>query len=107
MASRYPADRSGPMVSVAVESGKFEVPSAVGPLAGTCQVDVLVIHDLGFALDDDSAYAEAVRKTKQPLSPTPAQPPVFADASQRTVVLDRDREDLSFHLQTPIQRYRR
>jgi hypothetical protein len=99
-----PADNTGPLVSVTVESGKFEVPESIGPLAGTSLIDVLVIRDLGFDLDDDAAYAQAVRKSRRPLSPTPAQPPVFADASQRTVELSSNRTDLCFQLQTPGKR---
>lgn len=99
-----PVDNTGPMVSVTVESGKFEVPQSVGPLAGTSLVDVLVIRDLGFALDDDAAYAQAVRRSRKPLSPTPTHPPIFADASQRTVELSSDRTDLCLQLQTPGKR---
>jgi hypothetical protein len=95
-----PIDRSGPMVSVSVESGKFEVSRALGPTAGSSQVDVLVMNDLGFPLDDDVAYAEVVKTSNKPISPTPARPPAFADDSQRTLVLDRDRADLSLQLHT-------
>lgn len=99
-----PVDDTGPMVSVTVESGKFEVPESIGPLAGTSLIDVLVIRDLGFDLDDDAAYAQAVRKSRRPLSPTPAQYPVFTDASQRTVELSSNRTELCFQLQTPGKR---
>ena len=96
-----PVDNSGPMVAVTVDSGSFQVPADSGPIAGECKVNVLVQKDLGFALDDDVAYAQAASKARRPLSPSPARPPVFVDQSQQIVQLDAPRDDLNLELMTP------
>lgn len=95
-----PADNVGPMVSVTVESGKFQVTEEAGPVFGENNVQVLVYRDLGFALDDEEAYTKAVQKAKRTISPIPSKPPVFADPSQQLVRIDIPRDDLSFELVT-------
>ena len=92
-----PTDQQGPLVAATVEDGYFELPEEVGPLAGESSVNVQVIQDLGFDLDDEEAYAAASRKAKRAPSPL-ASAVAFRNQASRQLTLDGDQSDLEFDL---------
>ena len=94
-----PTGQQGPLVAATVEDGYFELPEEVGPLAGESSVDIQVIQDLGFDLDDEEAYAAAARKAKRAPSPL-ATAVAFRDQASRQLTLDGDQSDLEFDLVT-------
>jgi hypothetical protein len=95
-----PVGQQGPMAAATVNNGKFVLPRSEGPVAGEHAIEVIAIRDLGFSLDDDAAYAEAVRKGRKPLSPVETLTTNYQDGASRMVSLDSDRRDLRFELQT-------
>jgi len=98
-----PTDQQGQLVAATVEDGYFELPVEVGPLAGKSSVDIQVIQDLGFDLDDEAAYAAAARKAKRAPSPL-ASAVAFRDQARRQLTLDADQIDLEFDLVTVKKR---
>lgn len=99
-------DVPGPNVVATISNGKFTLPRSSGPFAGENTVAVIPFQNLGFAIDDDQAYASAVDGHKRPLSPLPPVPPQFVDESASTVSLETDRLDLRFELVSPPVRRR-
>jgi len=69
---------SGPTVSAAVVNGEYQLPRREGPVAGANRVEVEADLDLGFAIDDEAAFA---RLGGRPLPPSPI-PPEFNRRSQ-------------------------
>jgi hypothetical protein len=65
------APASGPTVSAAVENGVYELPRREGPVAGKNRVEVEATVDLGFAIDDEAAFAQ---RGGRPLPPNPIPP---------------------------------
>ena len=64
------APNSGPTVSARIASGEYQLSKAAGPVVGQNRVEVEADLDLGFALDDEAAYA----KRGKPLPPNPVPP---------------------------------
>jgi hypothetical protein len=71
----------GPVVSAAVTGGQFELSRSDGPIAGVHRVEVEANLDLGFAIDDELAFA---RRGGGPLPSNPV-PPEFNRRSQLTL----------------------
>jgi len=64
------APTEGPAVSARIQDGKYQLTKAEGPILGQNGVQVEADLDLGFALDDEAAYA----KRGKPLPPNPVPP---------------------------------
>jgi hypothetical protein len=92
------APLEGPAVSAVIAGGAYELPRNEGPLVGPHRVEVEADPDLGFALDDEQAYAARGRR---PLPPGPI-PPAFNRQSQLAV--DIQPGDNTFHVAIPAGR---
>jgi hypothetical protein len=90
------APTSGPTVSATVENGVYELPRHEGPVAGTNRVQVEAALDLGFAIDDEAAFAQ---RGGRPLPPNPV-PPEFNRNSTLVVEIKADDEN-SFDVTVP------
>jgi hypothetical protein len=73
---------SGPTVSTVVVDGQYELPRAEGPVVGRNRVEVEAELGLGFAIDDEAAFAARGGK---PLPQNPI-PPAFN--KQSTLAVD-------------------
>jgi hypothetical protein len=47
----------GPMAAAAIVNGRFQLDRKEGPVVGPNQVEIVIEPSLGFALDDEAAYA--------------------------------------------------
>lgn len=65
------APTAGPTVSAQVSDGRYQLPQNQGPIAGEQRVEVEAELNLGFALDDELAFA---KRGGQPLPPNPIPP---------------------------------
>lgn len=90
------APTSGPTVSAAIENGVYELPRHEGPVAGTNRVQVEAALDLGFAIDDEAAFAQ---RGGRPLPPNPV-PPDFNRQSKLTFEVQSG-EDNTFNVTIP------
>ncbi|MCU0879510.1 MAG: hypothetical protein MUF06_17160 [Pirellulaceae bacterium] len=72
---------SGPAASAIVVDGQYTLDRAAGPIVGQNRVEVEAELDLGFALDDEAAFAARGGK---PLPPNPI-PPAFNKQSTLAV----------------------
>lgn len=99
----------GPAVVAQVEDGFYELARWQGPVAGEYRVEIESAIDLPFAIDDEAAYAEHVRRSKGK-SPLPMQPvpPKFNRESQlRVQVTDRATDNkFDFQLTTALAAHR-
>ena len=75
---------SGPTVTATVVNGEYQLPSHEGPIAGANRVEVEAELDLGFAIDDEAAFA---RLGGRPLPPSPI-PPEFNLRSQLELAVE-------------------
>ena len=58
----------GPAVSARITAGRYQMDNAVGPVVGKNRVEVEADLNLGFALDDEEAFA---RRGAVPIPPSP------------------------------------
>lgn len=72
---------NGPVASAAVVDGAYTIAKKEGPVAGLHRVEVEAELPLGFALDDEAAFAQ---RGGVPLPPQPI-PPQFNSQSQLTI----------------------
>lgn len=63
-----PVAPTGPSTSAAIKNGEYELKQETGPIVGTHRVEVEAELPLGFAIDDDVAFAARQGK---PLPPNP------------------------------------
>jgi hypothetical protein len=76
------APNQGPATSARIVNGEYELPSEEGPIVGTNRIQIEADLDLGFALDDEQAFA---RRGGKPLPPNPVPPEFNANS---TIVVD-------------------
>jgi hypothetical protein len=74
------APTTGPTVSAPVINGRYTLTQEQGPIAGDQRVEVEAELNLGFAFDDELAFAQ---RGGQPLPPNPI-PPEFNRQSKLT-----------------------
>ena len=75
------APNVGPTVTARITAGKYQVARSAGPVVGMNRVEVEADLNLGFALDDEEAFA---RRGATPLPSSPI-PPEFGVNSQMSV----------------------
>jgi hypothetical protein len=75
------APNQGPAASARIEAGQYKLPAEDGPVVGQNRVEVGADLNLGFALDDEAAFA---KRGGRPLPPNPI-PPAFNVQSTLTV----------------------
>lgn len=78
----------GPTVSAVVENGAYELPHHQGPVAGINRVEVEGEIKLGFAIDDEAAFAQ---RGGRPLPPNPV-PAEFNRRSQLELAVEAGAE---------------
>jgi hypothetical protein len=76
------APNQGPAASARIEAGLYKLEADQGPVTGQNRVEVEADLNLGFALDDEAAFA---KRGGRPLPPNPI-PPAFN--SQSTLTAD-------------------
>ena len=90
------APTSGPTVSAAIVDGQYRLSRREGPIAGRNRVEIEAALDLGFAIDDEAAFA---RRGGRPLPPN-SVPPQF-HRSSKLVCQVRAGEDNQFDVVIP------
>jgi hypothetical protein len=75
------APNQGPTTSAAIKGGEYRVPKAEGVVVGQNRVEIEAELNLGFAIDDEAAYA---KRGGRPLPPNPI-PPQYNRESQLAV----------------------
>ena len=90
----------GPATSAVVTAGEYEIPEEDGPVVGANRVEVEAELNLGFAIDDEAAFA---KRGGKPLPPNPI-PPRFNRESQLVVEVKAGEEN-SYDISIPQSRH--
>jgi len=93
------APTQGPATSVVVEAGRYELPERRGPIIGQHRVEVEAELDLGYAIDDEAAYALNAHKPK-PANPIP---PEYGRQSKLVATIEADKSN-QFDILIPAAR---
>ena len=83
------APNQGPATSAVITAGEYEIPEEEGPVVGANRVEVEAELNLGFAIDDEAAFA---KRGGRPLPPN-AIPPQFNRESQLVVEVKAGEEN--------------
>lgn len=75
------APNQGPASSARITAGRYQVDRAAGPVVGKNRVEVEADLNLGFALDDEAAFA---KRGSEPIPASPI-PPDFNATAQLSV----------------------
>ena len=94
------APNQGPVASAAVTDGKYSIPQLEGPVVGPNRVEVEAELNLGFAIDDEAAFA---KRGGRPLPANPI-PPQYNRDSKLTVEVNAGDEN-SFNVTIPGVRH--
>jgi hypothetical protein len=94
------APNQGPATSAVVTAGEYVIPEEEGPVVGTNRVEVEAELHLGFALDDEAAFA---KRGGKPLPPNPI-PPQYNRESQLVVEVKAGEEN-SYDVTIPQSRH--
>jgi hypothetical protein len=90
------APNQGPTVSAAIVDGEYRLSAHQGPVAGRNRVEVEADRDVGFAIDDEAAFA---RRGGRPLPPNPI-PPEF-NRNSKLVCEIKTGEENQFDVSVP------
>jgi hypothetical protein len=93
------APTQGPATSAAIVAGEYKIPEKEGAVVGKNRVEVEADLNLGFAIDDEAAFA---KRGGRPLPPNPI-PPEFNRDSQLVAVVKAG-EDNRFDVTIPSAR---
>jgi hypothetical protein len=93
------APTTGPATSARITAGRYELSKSAGPVVGTNRVEIEADLPLGFALDDELAFA---KRGPRPLPPNPI-PPQFNTQSTLTVTVKADERN-TFDVALPMSR---
>lgn len=94
------APNQGPATSAVIAEGAYSIPQNEGPVVGKNRVEVEADWNLGFALDDEAAFA---KRGGKPLPPNPI-PPQFNRESQLVVEVKRGEEN-TYDVTVPAARH--
>jgi hypothetical protein len=94
------APNQGPATSAVITAGEYKIPKGEGPIVGKNRVEVEADLNLGFAIDDEAAFA---KRGGKPLPPN-AIPPQFNRESQLVVEVKAG-EDNSYDIAVPQARH--
>jgi hypothetical protein len=83
------APNRGPATSAVIKAGEYAIPEGEGPVVGSNRVEVEADLNLGFAIDDEAAFA---KRGGKPLPPNPI-PPQFNRDSQLVVEVKSGEEN--------------
>jgi hypothetical protein len=95
------APNVGPTASAVVVNGEYQLPAREGAVVGPNRVQVEATPDLGFALDDEAAYA---RRGAVPMPPDPI-PPEFGKQSQLTLQVVESNNQFDIQIPEPARRW--
>ena len=84
------APSTGPTVTAPIVNGEYQLTDREGPIAGPNRVEVEAEMDLGFAIDDEAAFA---RRGGRPLPPNPI-PAAFNRDSNLVIEIKPDDENV-------------
>lgn len=93
------APNQGPAASARIEAGQYKIDAKDGPVVGSNRVEVEADLKLGFALDDEAAFA---KRGGRPLPPNPI-PPAFNSQSTLTADVEAGSEN-TFDVRIPAMR---
>lgn len=94
------APNQGPATSAVITAGEYTIPKNEGPVVGSNRVEIEADLNLGFAIDDEAAFA---KRGGKPLPPN-AIPPQFNRDSQLVVEVKAG-EDNSYDVAVPQSRH--
>jgi hypothetical protein len=94
------APNHGPATSAMIAEGVYSIPQNEGPVVGKNRVEVEADLNLGFALDDEAAFA---KRGGKPLPPNPI-PPQFNRESQLVVEVQPGAEN-TYDVTVPAARH--
>jgi hypothetical protein len=94
------APNQGPATSAVITAGEYKIPKDEGPVVGNNRVEIEAELNLGFAIDDEAAFA---KRGGKPLPPN-AIPPQFNRDSQLVVEVKAG-EDNSYDVTVPQSRH--
>jgi len=94
------APNQGPVASAAVRDGSYRIPQVEGPVVGQNRVEVEAELNLGFAIDDEAAFA---KRGGRPLPANPI-PPQYNRDSKLTVEVEAGDEN-RFDVTIPSARH--
>jgi len=105
--SFIPAEETtGPVAVARVVAGNFRFNSRTGPVVGKHKVRIESILDLGFPLDDERAYANAVREkadTGESVLPRQPIPPEYNDQTELSVEIStKGSRHYEFQIEGPV-----
>ncbi|MCI0359815.1 MAG: hypothetical protein L0211_15165 [Planctomycetaceae bacterium] len=90
------APSKGPAVSATIVNGEYQLERREGPIAGANRVEVEADLNLGFAIDDEAAFA---RRGGRPLPPNPV--PAEFNRNSKLVIEIKPREQNSLDISVP------
>jgi hypothetical protein len=82
-------ESSGPAAMAVIKDGVYELEPSEGPIVGTHRVEIEATDYLGFAIDDEAAFAQNVEQKKRPPPKNPL-PEIYNRRSTLTAVIDSD-----------------
>ncbi len=95
----------GPSAVAHVVDGEFRFTSRNGPVAGSNKVQIESIVDIGFALDDEQSFANAVKEkegTREQVIPRQPIPPEYNDQTELLVEISTEKSrHYEFQLEGP------
>lgn len=96
-------DTKGPAAVAIVTDGIYVFDRENGPVVGKNKIQIESLPDPGFDLDDEEAYAEAIRARKgRPVLPPETIPPEYNERSNLVATISMDGEtELDFELKKP------
>lgn len=99
-------ETTGPAAVAHVVAGKFRFNSSTGPVVGKHKVQIESTLDLGFPLDDERAYANAVREkadTGESVLPRQPIPPEYNEHTELSVEIStKGSRHYEFQIEGPV-----
>lgn len=99
-------ETTGPAAVARVVAGKFRFNSHTGPVVGKHKVQIESTLDLGFPLDDERAYANAVREnadTGESVLPRQPIPPEYNEQTELSVEIStKGSRHYEFQIEGPV-----
>jgi hypothetical protein len=86
----------GPSASAGILAGRFAVEKPEGLIAGVYRVEIEALDDLGFALDDEAAFA---KRGGKPLPPNPIPGKYNRNSSLTAAISSTSDNEFKFNLE--------
>jgi hypothetical protein len=82
-------ETKGPAAAGTIENGAYQLPQSEGPILGTHRVEIEATGFEGFAIDDETAFAENVERKKGGMPKNPV-PEIYNRRSTLTATVSED-----------------